>query len=69
MDILYRRFVLFTAFIAVMGVFAANIIIETKRPSNLNSAQPNLQVTCQELKLCAIPGNRTKLLVAAINRV
>ncbi len=68
MDILYRRFVLFTAFVAVLGVFAANIIIETKRPHASFSNSTNIQANCKNLKVCAISESRSNLVYAAISQ-
>ncbi|MGB7287070.1 MAG: hypothetical protein WBC71_09080 [Salaquimonas sp.] len=63
MDILYRRFVLVAAFIALGGVVMANIIVETKQSQHLNSISPAMHLTCKDVKVCALPSNRSSAMI------
>lgn len=68
MDILYRRFLLFTAFVAVLGVFAANLIIETKRPMGNFSNPVNIQANCKDLRMCAVTPNKSVFVINSVLR-
>lgn len=56
MDILYRRFILVSAFIAVAGVLVANVIVETRRPVSGSFAAPAQETHCGGAVLCSLNG-------------
>ncbi len=67
MDILYRRFMLVAALIAVMGVFTANLLMETRRVNDLDALVPGGTYSCTTQKTCFNAITQPALILLALS--
>jgi len=66
MSILYKRFFLVAAMIAVMGVFTANLIQETRPQAGLEILNSNPKISCKTQRTCRLFQPKTSQVAAAL---